>query len=219
MSRRGGVLVGVSGPDGSGKTTLVRSLERTLRAEGFIVERVYAYGCVACRRFRAGGSGGLRDPAAPGREAAPRRGALRTTHAVVDALELLARVLVASARASLRASLDGSRRPFVVVSDRSPLDGLVKHRPGPRTLGRRIYLRAAWRFDAIVLLDAPPPLLARRDREHDVEQLAEWRRGFSAWAALLPRTTTVDTSGRSADTLATSLAVSLLPASAGTRTP
>jgi hypothetical protein len=98
-------------------------------------------------------------------------------HAVVDATELLVRLFLAA-----------RRRPAVLLTDRSPLDGLVKHASfaGPGTVAGRLYRLAARRYRRIALLDAPAAVLAARDREHDEQTLEQLRQRFREAAAELP---------------------------------
>jgi thymidylate kinase len=165
------VTVGVSGPDGAGKTTAAAGLAHRLKAEGVDVHLVYVYGCVACRRV-AGPSSAVTPSAGRVRHRAVRR-----AHAVVDATELLVRLFLAA-----------RRRPAVLLTDRSPLDGLVKHASfaGPGTVAGRLYRLAARRYRRIALLDAPAAVLAARDREHDEQTLEQLRQRFREAAAELP---------------------------------
>lgn len=184
-------VVAVSGPDGAGKTSLVRKLRDGLADEGLAVRLGYCYGCVVCRRLdRPSGVAGAafalhstargaavgRPPmsaAATWRERFSRL--LRTLHGHVDAYELALRLRLLRLMA-----LVGP--PAVVVTDRGPLDGLAKHDPRPGSLLTRRYLRLASRYDLTVLLDAPAEVLAQRDGEHGLDELDSWRRLYRRWA-------------------------------------
>lgn len=167
MSRpaRAPLLVGLSGPDGAGKTTLVDRLAADARARGEAVRTMHLYGCVACRRLpqkEALGTGG-----------GPRGGAawpVPTLHAWVDALELALR-LWAGSRADL------------ILTDRSPLDALVKHDPPPGSRLAAFLLHLLGRYAEVFWLDASPAKAARRDREHSAASLGRASRRFGAWAA------------------------------------
>jgi len=162
------VIVGVSGPDGAGKSTAVSGLGTRLAAEGVSVRQVYLYGCLACRRAPGSSGGG---------GSGARSGLVHRLHAIVDAAELATRLALAT-----------RGRPAVLVTDRTPLDGLVKHGDlaGPRTLAGRLYRAAARRYSLIALLDAPASVLAERDRDHDEATLERLRRRFANAAAALP---------------------------------
>jgi hypothetical protein len=184
-ARRRPRLVGVSGVDGSGKTSLVAHCVRQLEASGGRPVAVHVYGCVVCRRW----TGVALSGAASGTRGGPRGlGAVaRTLHAHVDAAEMTLRLWVAALTSRWR----GGASP--VVTDRSPLDALVKHDPPPGSLAARWYLALGRRYDALVWLDGDPDTLAGRDREHTAEQLAEARAGFGTWSARLPAVTRIDT--------------------------
>ena len=166
------LLVGVSGPDGSGKSSTVRGLAAGPWEADAHVRTAYLYGCTLCRRV----------PAAPHRLAADGAGRglsalARSLHALVDVAEARLRLTLLLARARL------SGGPQVVVTDRSPLDGLVKHR-GDRRAGAA-YARLAARYARIVLLDAPADVLAARDGEHGAAELERLRGEYARAAARL----------------------------------
>jgi glycosyltransferase involved in cell wall biosynthesis len=175
MSRRSRMVVAVSGPDGSGKSSLVRRLADGLAADGFSVATAYCYGCVVCRRSsdRAAGRS---------RSRPDRRAWISRCHASVDAAELMIRLMAAWWRARLRPG----RRPVAVVTDRGPLDGLAKFGPAPGSLGAALFASASRRYDVVLLLDAPANVLAARDGEHCRRELDEWRRRYRAWARFVP---------------------------------
>lgn len=179
-----GALVGVSGPDGAGKSSVVQAVLR--RAGPDRARAVYLYGCVVCRRARPRGV-----PA--GAADAPRGHRLRRLHGLVDAIELLVRLRVAERRA------EGAE---VLVTDRSPLDGLAKHRPAAGSLAARAYDRAIRRYDLIVLLDADPSTLADRDGEHSADELAAWRNRFAEQAHPLDRVFAIRADVADADAIA-----------------
>ena len=178
-------LVGISGVDGSGKTTLAAGCLRRHEA-GERPAALYLYGCVICRRWtgrpaHAGAAvtgGGARRLLAAG---------VRRIHAHVDAGEMTLRLL----GAVLLSRFGGGGR--TIITDRSPLDGLVKHDPPPRSIAARWYLAAARRYDALLWLDGDCAALAARDGEHTAAQLAAAQAGFRAWSARLPNVTRIDT--------------------------
>jgi glycosyltransferase involved in cell wall biosynthesis len=190
MSSHRCLVVVVCGPDGSGKSTLVPQLARRLEARGFTVATAYCFGCALCRRADAG-----RRPHAPG----PRRWSwMRRAHAVVDAAELAARLACAYLAARRRAH----GRAAAVVTDRGPLDGLAKFSPPPRSLAAALFTWLGRRYHLMLLLDAPPQVLAARDREHSPGELAGWRRAYRGWARRLPSSAQLDTGGRPPATVA-----------------
>jgi glycosyltransferase involved in cell wall biosynthesis len=191
MSGHRCLVVGVCGPDGSGKSTLARQLARRLEARGFTVATAYCFGCVVCRRAHAGRA----RPRAPG----PRAWSwVRRAHAVVDAAELAARL----AWACLTARRQAHGRPPAVVTDRGPLDGLAKFSPPPCSLAAALFTWLGRRYHLMLLLDAPPQVLAARDREHSPGELAVWRRAYRGWAGRLPSSARLDTGDRPPATVA-----------------
>jgi thymidylate kinase len=175
MVRRPVQLVGVSGPDGAGKTTLVAALRHEAERHHADVVSLHPYGCFICRRLPTGldsVEAALSDQAHSG--AMWTR--LQRAHAVVDAAELDLRVSRARTWLRLR-GLRHPDRPALVITDRSPLDALAKHsRAGG--LVTRWLLGVARRYDRILLLDADDALLAERDREHTSGELARVRARF-----------------------------------------
>jgi AAA domain-containing protein len=185
MSRRRGMVVAVSGPDGSGKSSLVRRLADGLAADGFSVATVYCYGCVVCRRSSHRIAG--RSRSRPG-----RRAWISRCHTWVDAAELMIRLVAARGRARLRPG----RRPVAVVTDRGPLDGLAKFGPAPGSLGAALFASASRRYDMVLLLDAPADVLAARDGVHCRRELDEWRHRYQAWARFVPAVIQLDVRDR-----------------------
>jgi glycosyltransferase involved in cell wall biosynthesis len=181
------LTIGVSGPDGAGKTTLVDGIVRAFRARGYHAVPAYCYGCVVCRRSRS-------TRRATGEGAGTRPGFTRIAqhldraHSVVDAAELSLRLGAARARA--RTAARG--RPFVVVTDRGPLDGLVKFEPRPGSVAATVFARLSAAYDATLMLDAIPEVLGRRDGEHSIDQLAADRARYRRWAHRLRAVVTLD---------------------------
>lgn len=178
-------MVGVSGPDGAGKTTLVAALRGEAEEERARVVSLHPYGCVLCRRWplpdhRHEEHGETATP-----KTALRSFALRG-HAIVDAAELNLRIVAARTWMRLRGVGDGGP-PAIVITDRSPLDALAKHSgAGPRVT--RWILGLARRYDRILLLDADGEVLAERDGEHSRGELARQRRRFLELAAAVDAT-------------------------------
>jgi hypothetical protein len=178
-------VVGVSGPDGAGKTAAVDQVRQAFAADGIRTRLGHCYGCVLCRRLDrpTGVAGAARarvlQPPTRARRAGTAAGwlgqALRVLHGHLDATELALRLLV------LRFATT-RYRAAALVTDRGPLDGLAKHDPPPGSRLARRYLRLADRYGVTLLLDAPPEVLARRDGEHDAEELEHWRRLYRYWA-------------------------------------
>jgi hypothetical protein len=133
-----------------------------------------------------------RPPQSGDGEQSPLARFLVETHGLVDAVELWMRLSLAKARARLLAAKGTGRN--IVVSDRSPLDGLAKHDPKAGSLAARAYARLAASYDVIAWLDAAPAVLAVRDREHAPSELERQREVFARWAPLLPNVARVDAS-------------------------
>jgi thymidylate kinase len=167
------LVVGLSGPDGAGKTTQARLLAERLGPDTGVL---HLYGCFICRRL---------GPRSPSGDKAGRRTAVTAVHASVETLEHGLRLGLALALAQ-RAG--GS----ALVVDRSPIDSLVKLNPGRGTAADRLVRLLLRRFDAVFLLDAPAELMAARDDEHSVADLERMREGFARVAGTVGRLTAVD---------------------------
>jgi len=187
-------LLGVSGPDGSGKTTLVSALREEARRRGVRVVSMHPYGCVICRRWPVSGNGGAAgDPASSGRVSA----LVQRLHVYLDAAELslrihLARGWLANAGAAHLVPAGG---PALVVTDRSPLDALAKHYTHASPAAGRWLLRLARGYDLIVVLDTDAQRLAARDHDHlhNAEELALLRGRFRSLIPLIASMRKVDT--------------------------
>ncbi|MFF9208772.1 MULTISPECIES: glycosyltransferase [unclassified Streptomyces] len=138
----GPLLVAVSGPDGTGKSTLVRQAVSALRGHGYTVARTYCYGCVLCRRY-PGRPRSLRNAGPVPR---PER-RIDALHARVDAAETALRLAVARLLTALR-----GRRPAVILSDRGPLDSLAKFDPPAGSRTAALFERLARAYDLTLLL-------------------------------------------------------------------
>lgn len=207
-----GVRLGLSGPDGSGKTTQARLLAAALDATGSPPLSAHLYGCVLCRS--------LPRPMARavGHRTRTRSGlaaAIGAAHGLVDLAEMAVRLLAGEAASRLRGLRGG--RPLPLLTDRSPLDALVKHEPGPNTWTARGYRLLAARYDRILLLDAPAEELAARDGEHSAGELTETRERFARWACHLGAVVVrLDTSGQTAAAVLERVrAAALEPSTAG----
>jgi hypothetical protein len=191
MTGSGVQVIGLAGPDGSGKSTTVRIVRERLSADGVAVSSTYGYGCFMCRRLPP------RAEARDGRAGGSRHALWVRAHALVDAIELGARLLAAGQRARARARRrrargNGRPVPRIVVTDRSPLDGLVKYDLPPGALASRCFMALARRYCAIVVLDAPAEVLAARDAEHPADQLERARARFARWRTRLPNVVALD---------------------------
>jgi hypothetical protein len=180
-------LVGISGVDGSGKTTLAAGCLRQREADGERPAALYLYGCVLCRRWTGRPPLAAAAAASAGRARRLLAAGVRTLHVHVDAGEMSLRML----GAVLRRRLWGGGH--TIITDRSPLDGLVKHDPPIGSIAARWYLVLARRYDTLLWLDGDCTMLAARDGEHTAEQLAAAQAGFRAWSAPLPNVTRIDT--------------------------
>jgi adenylate kinase len=212
------LVLGFSGPDGAGKTTVLGKVREALQAEGLAVQQSYGYGCIMCRHIdgpsRVTRAAFIRG-AALNRQQVPKPAIgraghnrvramvtdlLRSAHGHVDALELGGRLF--AFRFAAQRWLTGC----VLLTDRGPLDGLAKHDPPPGSALARRYVRAATNYDAFLLLDAPADVLAKRDREHSAEQLEHWRLLYRRWATIAGTSgvpvVLINTADKSADTIA-----------------
>ncbi|MFF7790419.1 glycosyltransferase [Streptomyces sp. NPDC007991] len=183
------LLVCVSGPDGAGKSSLAGRMATDLRGHGYVVTVRYCYGCVLCRRLpQRMRSRFTASPGRPGSIASGIGAWVGRTHGWVDAAELAA-VL---AGATVRARLTSRGRPAAVVSDRGPLDGLVKFGPAPGSRLAAAFARLARAYQVSLLLDTEPEVLAERDDAYAVGPLAEVRDRYRQWAPRLPSVHRVD---------------------------
>ncbi|MFJ2961429.1 glycosyltransferase [Streptomyces collinus] len=192
------LLVCVSGPDGAGKSSLVGRMTTDLREHGYAVAAQYCYGCVVCRRLPQRIRS--RFPASPGRPRSIASGIglwAGRLHGWVDAAELVAGL----AQATVRARLTSRGRPTAVVTDRGPLDALVKFDPEPGSRLAAAFARLARTYKVTLLLDAEPEVLAERDGVYALGPLAKCRDRYRNWAVRLPYVRRVDAAA-SADAVA-----------------
>ncbi|WP_428493616.1 hypothetical protein [Rhodopila sp.] len=188
MRRRpfaGGLVIAMLGVDGSGKTTLTRTIRTWLGAEMDVMPIYFGTGGgrpslilaplkmmvplaqALMRRKPAGASHGQVSDRAPG-------------SAYAGLLALWATVLAIEKRRKLTAAHRGAARGAVVVADRYPQDQLPSFNDGP--LLPRLRAVPAWlrRFEArsyalarrlppdlVIRLDATPDVLARREPDMD----------------------------------------------------
>jgi thymidylate kinase len=159
MVRRPGISVAILGPDGAGKTTLIR----TLSSRFFFPGRSYYVGLYGGNRRRTGRTSGI-----PG--------------------FALAGQLVAAWRAYLAGAVQ-RRRGRLVIFDRYGYDALLPSRTGRDSGKRRargvLLGRLSPRPDLVVVLDASPEQLLARKQEHGAEDLERQRRGYFALAERL----------------------------------
>jgi RecA/RadA recombinase len=186
-------LIGISGPDGSGKTTLAAAVRAEALRRGVPATSVHVYGCFICRRW---------PPRSIALERGPERspshghpvGTVRRLHVLLDTAELAARVWLAGQVLRLRARRAG-RPAALLVTDRSPLDGLAKHSAAAEGWAGSWYLALARSYEMILVLFADVGLMATRDGTHDAVELALWQARFEAWRPLLARVRAIDSSG------------------------
>ena len=206
------VLLGVSGPDGVGKTSVAGAIVDAVSARRGAAVCIHPYGCVFCRTFgRAQDSGRVASTAQRHSRAVT---ALHTLHAGLDALEMSLRTRLARARAQRGARRierrTGMPAVAMVVTDRSPLDGLVKHAPRIAAPALAWFSRLARHYDRVVCLDAPATTLAERDADHSETVLAGRRAMFADWVGRLPGTVVVTVEGRRPEEIAAAMATSVL---------
>jgi glycosyltransferase involved in cell wall biosynthesis len=106
----------------------------------------------------------------------------------VDAAELALRL----ANATTWARLTGRGRPTAVVTDRGPLDGLVKFDPAPRSGLAAVFTWLSRAYRLTLLLDAEPAVLVERDGESAIGPLTDLRDHYRRWASLSRSVTVVD---------------------------
>lgn len=182
------VVVGISGPDGSGKTTAARRAAEILEEKGFSVLVIHTYGCVFCRRVQAGGD-------TPRRLWPRRRSGL---HAAIDAGELWLRVQAAKFRVRRTAQARhapgqaGTSGTAVVLTDRSPIDGLVKFGRPPGTWASDVYLCLGRRYRRIVVLNVSSEQVLGRSEELSASALADNYSSFTAWSGRFANVTILD---------------------------
>ncbi|MFF4905445.1 glycosyltransferase [Streptomyces sp. NPDC001260] len=186
----GRLLVAVSGPDDSGKTTLVDQVVATLRQRGCTVTRTYCYGCVMCRRFPGRPRSGR--PTGPSSQPGTWFDAV---HAGIDASETALRLAAARVRATVRRLT--LRRPCVILTDRGPLDSLAKFDPPADSRTAALFRRLAGAYDMTLLLqshaDEEPAGEAADGREpgrHWQERYRRWARSSADVVGLDARATT-----------------------------
>src|SRR5207237_10304284 len=124
-------LVGVAGPDGSGKSTLAAGLARRRPPGAPAAPTLYLYGCAVCRHWR-GHPLHAAALAVDGQPAGLIQNWVRSFHALLDAAEMTTRLA-----AGVWLARAAGRR--LVITDRTPLDALVKHDPCPPSLAGRWY--------------------------------------------------------------------------------
>ncbi|MFJ9903401.1 glycosyltransferase [Streptomyces sp. NPDC101152] len=169
------LLVAVSGPDDSGKTTLVGHVVTTLRQRGCTVTRTYCYGCVICRRF----------PGRPrsGRPTGPssRPGTwFDAVHARVDASEIALRLAAARVRAAVRGL--ALRRPGVILTDRGPLDSLAKFDPPAGSRTAALFCRLAGAYDLTLLLESHADEPTGEAVDDGKDPGRHWQERYRRWA-------------------------------------
>ncbi|MFF5979780.1 glycosyltransferase [Streptomyces olindensis] len=187
--KRHTLLVCVSGPDGAGKSSLAGRVATSLRGHGYAVATPYCYGCVVCRRLPERLRSRYTASPAPRRSFASAAGTLvGRLHGWVDAAELAVRL----AQATARARLTGRGRPTAVVTDRGPLDALVKFDPVPHSALAAVLTRLSKFCHVTLLLDAEPEVLAERDGVFAIGPLADLRNRYRRWASRPPDADVVD---------------------------
>jgi len=180
-------IIGFSGPDGSGKSTLLKDTAAYAHSEGLSVFTIYLYGCVVCRHRRpprwlrntvsGRGTIALETP-----EKASRLppSVLQRLHAHADTTELAMRLKSALWR--IKRKRRSVRSPVLLLTDRSPLDALVKHDLPEDAFAVRRLQRLLQQFTTVVLLDAGGDVLSQRDGEHTTRGLELTRTSYQHWS-------------------------------------
>ncbi|MFB7588724.1 hypothetical protein [Streptomyces sp. NPDC056169] len=81
---------------------------------------------------------------------------------------------------------------MAVVTDRGPLDGLVKFDLRPRLPSAVYFARLADRYDVTLLVETTPATLKRRGWDDAAGSPEAWWARYHRWAARIPRVTPVD---------------------------
>jgi hypothetical protein len=134
----------------------------------------------------------------------PRSGYVQRAHVLIDATELSLRLAFTCWRLRVGSLAHSRTAGLFVLTDRSPLDGLVKFDVLSGSLPARWLTRIARQYERIIWLDTSADVLAIRDGEHSEAELERMRRAFGEWAPRLPNVVRVDTSRRTAGELARS---------------
>ncbi|MBK3643557.1 glycosyltransferase [Streptomyces sp. MBT33] len=171
----GRLLVAVSGPDDSGKTTLVDQVVATLRQRGCTVTRTYCYGCVMCRRFPGRPRSGR--PTGPSSQPGTWFDAV---HAGIDASETALRLAAARVRATVRRL--ALRRPCVILTDRGPLDSLAKFDPPADSRTAALFRRLAGAYDMTLLLQSHAGEEPAGEAADGREPGRHWQERYRRWA-------------------------------------
>ncbi|MFD3662600.1 glycosyltransferase [Streptomyces sp. NPDC058659] len=187
------LLVAVSGPDASGRSSLVRRLATLLEERGVPVVTTHGHGCFLCRRFPVPPR--VREEGEPGERWArratdpERRGSLpRRAHAFLDAAELAVRITAARLKATARAR----GRQAVVLTDRGPLDGLVTFGPPASSAVAGAFRRLAGRYGLTLLVETGTDTLLGHGRQVLAGSPAAARARYQSWSVRLPRVVCVD---------------------------
>ncbi len=203
-------IIGFSGPDGSGKSTLLKATAAHARGEGLPVFTIYLYGCIVCRhgrpprRLRNVVSGrGTIALETPEKASRLPPSALQRLHAHADTTELALRLKIALWRIGLKRRSD--RSPVLLLTDRTPLDALVKHDLPEDAFAMRRLQRLLHQFTTVVLLDAGGDVLSQRDGEHTTRGLELTRTSYQRWSTGRRTVQALPTQGRSSQQLACAL--------------
>lgn len=203
-------IIGFSGPDGSGKSTLLKDTAARAHSEGLPVFTIYLYGCVVCRRGRlprrlrntVSGRGTIALETSEKSNRLPPS-ALQRLHAHADTTELALRLKIALWR--IRRTRRSDRCPVLLLTDRTPLDGLVKHDLPEDAYAVRRLQRLLQQFTTVVLLDAGGDVLSQRDGEHTTRGLELTRTSYQRWSTGRGPVLALSTQGRSSQQLACAL--------------
>ncbi|WP_329625088.1 glycosyltransferase family 4 protein [Streptomyces sp. NBC_01255] len=190
---RGVLLVAVSGPEGAGRSSLLRRLTALLGERGVHVVTTQGHGCFLCRRFPVPPR--VREEGEPGERWARRasdpvrRGSLpRRAHAFLDAAELAVRITAARLTATARAH----GRQAVVLTDRGPLDGLVRFGPPASSAAAGAFRRLAGRYALTLLVETGTDTLLGRGPQVLAGSPAALRARYRSWSARLPHVVHID---------------------------
>ncbi|MFD7321595.1 glycosyltransferase [Streptomyces sp. NPDC059875] len=178
---RGPVMVAVSGPDGAGRSSLVRRIAGLLRERGLAVATLHCYGCFLCRSFSSPPR--VRDEEEKARrpDGPTRRGSwARRAHALLDA--------VRSRGLPDAGSGNATPRKRVVVSIYDDV-GNPEHRGGGARVVEKVARRLSDDFDVTVVTAGRRGGTRERDGIRYVHLPVRWagpRAGQLLFLTLLP---------------------------------
>jgi hypothetical protein len=201
-------VIGVSGADGAGKSTVTHIAAAYAESRGCAVRVIHPYGCLLCRNAAGGSS----------TAAHARSSRTSLVHAWIDAGELGVRLLTGRALVRLarhfRHNAEG-----LLLTDRSPLDTLVKFNLPLTRLPSRWLVHTANGYDRIMYLHGPAELLASRDGEHAADLISDLQERFARRSLVIATVSQSDINGCEPSDVADALIRSLLDSPLAAKIP